>query len=791
MGVAGKPIYRFEDIEIDALRGCLRSRGQEQYLRQQAFRVLLYLLEQRQRLVTKEELLENIWQDTAVTDNALVQCIADIRKALGDDSHQPRFIKTIPKVGYRFIGPVEERWVRGPSAAKAEEIAPHEAGAEERPGLLPSPAETKVARVPATARQFDRRLAVTSLLAVIIALSVVLWVTLQPPSGPHADVTLPHVPGKKALAVMYFENQSARPDFDWLREGLADMLITDLAHSSKLTVLSRQQLHLLLERIRHRPTDKVRLGDALDIARRSHAEAVVLGSFGVLGEQVRVDVQLHDATNGQLMAAERMVVNSPSEILTQVDLLSLKLAAHLGAAPLEPGEKTSLTDVMTDNLEAYRYYSLGLEKAHAFENTEAIALLEKAIKLDPNFAMAYARIGYAYAVTDFLPQKGRPYLEKAFQLSGRLTEKDKLYITAWYAIARGDYPSAVRTFQQIIAQYPLETEAYWRLGRLLHGEEQSEEAIRVLRQGLAIDSEAKNFYNGLGMIFLGLGRYKEAVAAHEHYVELAPREPNAHDSLGMSYQQSGRYDEAIAEYNTALALNPEFEPAIIHLGDVCFQQGRYRDAIRQYERYIQVTHSNLARALGYGSIAHVYWRKGDLRLAEQAAQNEMRYENGAVWNSLVLALERNDKRRVEKLKEKLFERLPYPQRGARHDLRSQAYFRGYLELKGGHPSEAIALFKEALRHLPPTSGIELYEDCVANAYLELGEVNEAVHEYQRILGLNLNYPLVQYHLAQAYERNGDRGSAQVAYERFLQVWKSADADIPEVIAAKKEFSTHP
>ncbi len=785
-----KSVYRLADIEIDTVRGCLTHGGREQYLRQQAFHVLLYLLEQRQRLVTKEELIEGIWQHTAVTDNALVQCIVDIRKALGDDSHQPRFIKTIPKVGYRFIGLVEERRVNVPSAAQAEGIAQREAGSREGPVPLPAPTETKAARVPAAARHLNRTLVAFSSLAAILFVSIAFWVMLRPLSGPRAEVTLPHVPGKKPLAVMYFENQSAKPDLDWLREGLADMLITDLARSNRLTVLSRQQLHLLLERIRHKPTDKIRLDDALDLARRSHAEAVVLGQFAALGEQVRIDLQLHDASNGQLIAADHLVVSKPGEILTQVDFLALKLATHLGVAPLDPGKTTSLAEAMTDNLEAYRYYSLGVEKAQAFENTQAIQLLEKAIELDPKFAMAYARIGYAYAVTDFLPQKGKPYLEKAFQLSDRLTDKDKLYLTAWYAIAKSDYPGAVRIFRQIIAQHPLETEAYWRLARLLHGEEQSEEAVAVLQQGLAIDPEAKDLYNGLGVVLFGLGRYEEAITAHQHYVELTPREPNAHDSLGMSYQQSGRYDRATAEYDTALALNPEFEPAIIHLGDTYFQQGRYRDAIRQYQRYIQVTHSDLARALGYGSIAHVHWRKASLRRAEQAAQNEMSYEKGAVWNSLVLALERNDKLKVEQLKEKLFERLPYPQRGARHDLRSHSYFRGYLELKSEHPSEAIALLKEALRHPPPTSGIELYEDCLANAYLELGQVNEAIHEYQRILGLNPNYPLVQYHLAQAYERTGERERARTAYERFLQVWKSADADIPELMDAKNKFSTH-
>ncbi|HKZ77041.1 MAG TPA: winged helix-turn-helix domain-containing protein [Pyrinomonadaceae bacterium] len=89
-------IYRLDDIEIDTSQVCLKRDGKEQHVRQKTFQVLVYLLEQRQRVVSKHELIEAIWPDTAVTDNALEQCLAEIRKALGDDSRHPRFIKTIP-----------------------------------------------------------------------------------------------------------------------------------------------------------------------------------------------------------------------------------------------------------------------------------------------------------------------------------------------------------------------------------------------------------------------------------------------------------------------------------------------------------------------------------------------------------------------------------------------------------------------------------------------------------------------------------------------------------------------
>jgi predicted Zn-dependent protease len=260
----------------------------------------------------------------------------------------------------------------------------------------------------------------------------------------------------------------------------------------------------------------------------------------------------------------------------------------------------------------------------------------------------------------------------------------------------------------------------------------------------------------------------------------------------MSFQQSGRYERAVAEYNAALSLDPEFEPAIIHLGDVYFQQGRYREAIGQYQRYIQVTGSDTARAVGYASIAQVYWRLRDFSRAEQAAGSETRYAKGVVWSALLLALERGETARAAHLREKFltyFRDVPYPGRGSRDELRSYEYYLGMLALSDKQPGQAIAHFQAALRHLPPSSGLDLYEDCLANAYLALARPDEAIQEYERILRLNSSYPLAQYHLAQAHRRKGQVVEARAAYEHFLQIWKGADADLPEMVDARKELAT--
>ncbi len=770
-----RTVYQFENVEIAASQGCVRRDGAEQNLRQQAFHVLVYLLEHRERLVTKQELMNAIWQDTAVTDNALVQCITEIRKALGDDSRQPRFVRTIPRVGYRFIAAATESMAPVHVVARPGDPMELENGSTAGTGVQ----ERGISWIRARTRPLAGGLIVILLLSGIAL--------FRRSSMQRAEVALPKVPGRKPVAVMYFENQSQRRDLNWLREGLADMFITDLARSDKLTVLSRQQLHLLLGRIGHDSGGEIRLNDALEIARRSRAEAVIQGSFLAFGANIVVNVQLYDA-GGQLLGADRIVAVRPDDILGQVDRVSLNLVSRLGRGLTDGAAKTRLAEAMTNNLEAYRYYSLGVSKAQSFQNAEAVAMLKKAIALDPKFAMAWARIGYAYSVTDFLPDKGRPFLEQAFHLSDRLTEKDRLYTRGWYAISREDYPGAIGIFRQIIDEYPLETEAYNNLGLLLYGEERADEAIAVLRQGLAVDGESKDLYNALGLCLSGSGRSAEAIAADRRYVELVPKEPNAHDSLGMSLERAGRYDEALSEYSAAVSLDPKFEPAIIHLGDVYSEQGRYRDAVREYLHYIQVTQSDAARAVGYGSIAQVYWRKRDMVRGEEAARNEMRYQKDAVWNSLLFAINRKDTATAAALKEKLFGDFPYPVRGVRHEQRSFDYFRGTLALRSGKTSEAIGSFQEALKHLPPSSGLDKYDDCLASAYLASGDTEDAIKEYQRILRLNPAYPLADYHLAKAYELKHDSAGARAAYELFLQTWNRADADIPEVIEAKAKLA---
>ena len=794
MDVLEGQIFYFSDVEVDTGRGCLRRAGGEYHLRQKSFQVLVYLLENPDRLITKDELIETVWRETAVTDGVLVQCIKEIRRTLGDDHHLPRYIKTVPKAGYRFIGTISDLPALASGFSQAsthihtEEITRIEVEYESD-DFIPAVAIKPLAALTA-GRPKSRVFAFAVLVVVFAAVAFSLFYFskfVRRDQETAAKVVLPNTPGKRSLAVMYFTNQSGNSELNWLREGLADMLITDLSRSQKLNILSRQQFHTLLDRNGYAGDQELSPENALDITRKSGAEAFITGSFARIGEAIRLDVKLYDTETGDLRAVESVTAKKVDEIFADIDLLALKLANHLVATPFEQEKQSDITQVMTGNLEAYRYYSLAVAEAEGLHNKEAIALLEKAIALDPQFAMAHARIGYAYAITWGLAAKAKPYLEKAFSLSNRLTEKDRLNIAAWYSIANLDYPNAIEFYRQIISKYPAETEAYYRLGNLLNGEEQFDEAETVLKQGLAIDSGEPLLYNALGSLYSTSGRHEEAIAMHRRYLALAPNEANSHDSLGMSYQWAGFYAEAMGEFRRALELKPNFEVAIIHLANTHFQTGRYGEAIELYKQYIAVAPSENERARGYSSIAQVYRRMKKYDLATKMARLAIKEKDFYVGEMWLIALEQGDKAAAGRLEEKLFAEPTGTNRGRRTFSRFRFCFRGMLALENDRQADALENFKEAMRHPPPIYEQDALEDCLAVAYLRFGQFDEAVIEFERILSLNPNYPLARFHLAQAYEGKGQIDQARENYRLFLNAWKNADADIPEVVTAAKSL----
>jgi tetratricopeptide (TPR) repeat protein/DNA-binding winged helix-turn-helix (wHTH) protein len=786
--VAAMPVtgYYFGEWKLDVSRGCLICGNRELVLRYQSLQLLIVFLEHPGVLLSKDDLTSVIWPGTSVTDNALAQCITEIRRGLKDDSRNPRYIKTFPKIGYRFIAEVEV--TRDLPQPVALERLPYQPPPDPQPETvaiaLAGAAALQETCVPVEPDQTVHTLLTTRLrlvpMAVFSLLLLFLCGDMRHTAGQLHTTPLP-ASGIPTLAVFSLANGTGRPDLDWLREGLSDMILTDLSHTGRWNVLSREEIHGLSDGNSSR---ELQIDKALELARSVHAKGFVMGTVAGSGQQIEIRIETRDGIDGHLIATDSTSLIDPREIVAGASLLSTDIARHFGVAL---DDSPALGEVMTNNVEAYRYYSVGVEKAEQFQNAQAIELLKKAIQLDPHFAMAYARIGYAYAVQDFQGDNGRPYLERALHLSASLPAINRLYIEAWLAIADSNYDAAINTLQEITNQYPNETEAYCQLSRLLRGQEKVTEAAALLRGAIERQPNAKDLYNAYGFILLSMERPLDAVDAYRQYVMLAPQNPNGHDSLGMSYQQTGQYEAAVSEYNQALRLDPEFEPSIVHLGDAYYQEGRYKDALNEYQRYVQVTKCSDAKALGYGNLANVYLAMDKLQEAQMASTEELRYNHRALWNSLVLALTAHQEEQAKALEQRLTADIPNSERGSQHDIRMKFFYRGYFELKTGDTQDAINHFKAALQHLPPSSGIDLHEDCLANAYLELDRVTDAIAEYKRILKINPHYPLAYFHLGLAYQRLNDSQNAFAAFQHFLEENTSADQDNPIILKAKQDL----
>jgi tetratricopeptide (TPR) repeat protein/DNA-binding winged helix-turn-helix (wHTH) protein len=765
-GLPQVALYRFNGFELDPGRRCLRRYGVELHLRHKTFEVLQHLVQHPDRVVEREELIQQVWGGTAVSDDTLSQCIKEIRKALDDHSPERPFIKTVSGHGYRFMAPVEPVF---PAPAGPAQAAP--------------PATTLLLAPEYSRLTSSKRWVWLAAAGIVLVGALGLLLTRLAEEQKEAGGSSSQVP--RVVAVMPFRNLNADPELRWLEDGLAGMLTSELMAFRRLHVVGRRQLDMVLDRMALRAPQALPVKDALEVGRRARADTVMLGSFVRLGSHLRIDVAIHQVGSGTLIASERLIAQPPEQILTELDLLGFKLAARMGLQRDSGASDFRLAEATTSNLEAYRYYSLALEQTRGFHNREAIELLKQAIALDPGFAMAHARIGYAYGISWNFREQARPYLERAFRMSNRLSERDRRSISAWYAIMLEDYSGAAQALHQLLRDYPDDLDARLVLGRLLHALGRYQAAIQVLSEGLILAPEIGDLYNAMISSYASLGRHDESIRMAERYVALEPDEANAYDSLGLAYHAAGRFQDALAQYEQARSRAPGFEVAIVHRANTLLQLGRYREALRGYQDYLAHAPSEWERARAFECIAWVHLRRGELELADRAAAAASRFLCSG--NSVLVALERGDWERAERSSHCLLEPQSYNGRGVPLSLRVMHAALIRLALQRGTGAEAIALARKLLRAPPTFWHVRNYEDALAEVFMELGRWREAAREYQRALRMTPNDALATFNLAQAYERLGRPAVARPIYQQFLKLWSHADPELAEYQIARQRL----
>jgi eukaryotic-like serine/threonine-protein kinase len=605
---------------------------------------------------------------------------------------------------------------------------------------------------------------------------------------------------KDTIVLADFANSTGDAVFD---DTLKTALTVSLRQSPFLNVLSDSEVAKTLQQMTRPASTKLTPEIARELCQRADSKAYLAGSIGSLGSEYVLGLKAVNCQNGDTLAEKQVTAASKEKILDALGEAASKLRGELGES-LATVQKfdVPLYQATTSSLEALKAYSLGVKALQETSPSAAIPLYERAIELDPNFAMAYTNLGIVYG--DLLEEPGRSAdnISKAFELRERVSEREKFNITFnYYDNVTGELDKAAHTNEQWAQAYP--------------------------RDGSA--------HNALATVYEYLGQYDKLVAEEIETVRLFPGGAIDRSNLMEGYIALDRLDEARTAYHQAL--DQKLETPFLHddMYAVAFLEGDAEEMKRQAAwavgkpgaEDILLSAQSDTEAF-YGHLA----RAGDLsRHAVESARDSDKKETAALWQ-LNSALREAEFGNLERAREEVKAGLAI---ASTRDIQVLAALtlartgdaarslaiveelekqfpvntllnhywlpttRAYVEIHRGNPAQALKLLETAapLDLAFPQPQFEeaglLYPPYVrGQAYLLLHRGKEAASEFQKFLdhrGAVINTvlaSLARYQLARGLAMNGDTSGARKAYQDFFALWKDADPDIPILKEAKAE-----
>jgi Predicted integral membrane protein len=501
---------RLGDFEIEPeKRRLTRTGGETVRLANKPFQVLLYLIENRARVVLRAELLERFWDGHDVYEEALSKCVGTIRKALSDQLDSPRFIETRWAEGYRYIGPLETEASQPELAIQEvkQPVAVKVLGAEETHSATPSTETQTQTPAPSLissekAKRTQRRLIlVCSCLALTVGALFFYW---QYQARTKASST-----PARSVAVLPLANLTGDAEQDYFVDGITESLLTKLYQIKDLKVISAGQSRTF----KNKETDTKVLGQQLEV------EAILLGSVRFSGELVRVDVRLVNARDGSVMWSEGYE-QFMRDIFALQDDIARRVVTELRGRLSQTDEQT-LARRNTENGQAYELYAKGRffwNKRTEEGLQKSIELFEQAINLDPNYAQAYAGLAQAYSLLnvysatqtkDAFP-KARAAAEKALALDESLVEAH----TALALIREQyewDWPGAEREFKRAIELNPNYATAHQWYSEYLTFLGRTEESLAQIRLAHKLELNSLIINAGLGFPLLHARKVRRSV----------------------------------------------------------------------------------------------------------------------------------------------------------------------------------------------------------------------------------------------------------------------------------------
>jgi pentatricopeptide repeat protein len=602
---------------------------------------------------------------------------------------------------------------------------------------------------------------------------------------------------KDTIVLADFTNTTGDPVFDGaLRQGLS----VQLEQSPFLSLISDQQIQQTIQMMGQKPDAKVTGPISREICQRTASAAVIEGSISQIGTRYLLTLKAVNCVSGESLASTEAQASDKSHVLDALGNVSRELRTKLGEslATLQKHD-TPLAEATTSSIDALKAFNLGMKTMIGTGPLAATPFFERAVELDPNFALAHAYLG------TFLSDNGETiigasYIRKAYELRDRTSEPEKYFISfVYYSNVIGDLQKAEQTCK-------LWAEAYPR-------------------------SQVPHYFLG-GETYPPLGLYENGVEQSNEAVRLGPANPYSYTALMSNYLALNRLDEALSAYKLARErkLDSPLFKYLLYL--LAFLKGD-TPAMEQYvaassgrpeqlENYMLAMEADTAAYAGQLGKARAFSVRA-VAAAERAQQKESAavYEAEAalrealmgnvgsaqqrVTSALGLSTGRDvqylaalalafigNAARAKALERDLDKRFP-ENTIVRFNYLPTLQARLAL---GGNDAKATEILQSAIPYEIGNVGYgNLYPIYVrGQAYLAAHQGSEAVAEFQKILshrGIVLNEPigaLAHLQIGRAYAMQGDTAKAKAAYQDFLTLWKDADPDIPILIAAKSEYA---
>jgi TolB-like protein/DNA-binding winged helix-turn-helix (wHTH) protein len=529
---------RFSVFEVDLRAGELRKLGVKIKLQDQPFKLLQILLERPGEVVTREELRQRIWPaDTFVDfDGGVNNAVKRLREALGDKGEAPRFIETLPRRGYRFIGPIL--------------------------GSVPTLANgsSTIARLPSTTIQPQRAMRIGALIGLGSAVLLLAMVGFAPNKW-WQQLRGNAVPRISSIAVLPLQNLSGDPAQEYFVDGLTDQLITDLARIVDLRVISRTSIMGYRRTTKRTPA----------IARELGVDGIIEGTVERDHGRVRIRVQLINARTDEHFWASSYDGDGNDALRLESDVAS-DVAQQIGRRLTEKSGQSPRPGLPAPVYEEYlkaRYY---WNKRTPEGLTKAIAQFEHVIQQAPHFAPAYSGLADCYNV---------------------LTVYEDTTPAETFSKAKVAARKALELDESLGAAHASLGEIYFRF------DWDWEAAEKEFRRAIELEPGYSTAHHWYAEYLVAMGRYDQGIAETEKALELDPLSLIINADAGWFFDMAGKHDRALLQLRRTIELEPRFSPTHLYLGEAYLRKQMYPEAIAAFRESSSLGDSSYSAPLGY------------------------------------------------------------------------------------------------------------------------------------------------------------------------------------------------